>query len=117
MKQVVSEFSAGEQARLKPAMDHWRYPYWDWALAEPATAGSQRRIIVPELMRAPKVPVQRPSGLVESIDNPMYRYAFPLDSAGKIDGISDVIESGGQRVPVSHVYHCLTLIAQLTPLP
>ena len=96
MKQVLSEFPPDQQVVLKPAVDHWRFPYWDWAFT---VQGSP--ILVPELMRTPKTNVERPNGQTVTIDNPMYRFAFPLNSEGKIDGINDVIEDGGQIVPVS----------------
>lgn len=96
MKQVLGEFPPEQQIALKPAVEHWRYPYWDWALPLQRST----RLFVPELMAIPKIDVQRPSGLTETIDNPMYRYPFPLNSSGKIDGINDVIEDGGQVVPV-----------------
>ncbi|KAJ3538356.1 hypothetical protein NM688_g6533 [Phlebia brevispora] len=97
MLQVLGEFPPAEQARLKPAVDHWRYPYWDWALVDEA-----HRIKVPELLRTPRTPVQRPSGLIETIDNPLYRYNFPVNPVtGTIDGINDVIEDDNQIVPFS----------------
>ncbi|KAJ3552388.1 hypothetical protein NM688_g4174 [Phlebia brevispora] len=97
MLQVLSEFSSDDQTRLKPAVDHWRFPYWDWALVDHKTW----HIKVPELLRLSKATVQRPSGLIETIDNPLYRYAFPLNDKGTIDGIHDVIEDNEQVVPFS----------------
>lgn len=97
MKDVVAEFPPDQQAALKPALDSWRYPYWDWALPRQGTA----QLYVPELLRLPKIDVRRSNGLTETIDNPLYRYQFPLNSRGKIDGISDtVLDNNGNFVPV-----------------
>ncbi|KAJ3555446.1 hypothetical protein NM688_g2572 [Phlebia brevispora] len=84
MKQVLAEFPQDKQGALKLAVDHWRYPYWDWALVKPGTT----ELVVPELMRLEKIDVQRPNGVKQTIDNPMYRYRFPLNSKGEIDGFT-----------------------------
>lgn len=85
MKEVVAEFPSDQQLALQPALDHWRLPYWDWALIRPGST----KLSVPELLRTVKVDVQRPTGLTESIDNPLYRFKYPLNSEQKIDGITD----------------------------
>ena len=84
MKQVLSEFPPDQQQELKPAVDNWRYPYWDWALAQ----APNECIDIPELMTLTNVSVQRPNGITEMISNPMYRYAFPMTN-GEILGITD----------------------------
>ncbi|KAJ3555443.1 hypothetical protein NM688_g2573 [Phlebia brevispora] len=84
MKKVLLEFPSDKQAALKPAVGFWRYPYWDWALVKPGTT----ELVVPELLRTPRVSVQRPNGVIQEIDNPMYRYRFPLNSEGKIEGFT-----------------------------
>ncbi|KAJ3555445.1 hypothetical protein NM688_g2574 [Phlebia brevispora] len=84
MKKVLAEFPQDKQAALKPAVDHWRYPYWDWALVKPGTT----ELVVPELLRLEKIDVQRPNGVTQKIDNPMYRYQFPLNAQGQIEGFT-----------------------------
>ncbi|KAJ3523968.1 hypothetical protein NM688_g8640 [Phlebia brevispora] len=84
MKKVLAEFPRDKQAALKPAVDHWRYPYWDWALVMPGTTD----LVMPELMRLPVIEVQRPNGVMQTIDNPLYRYRFPLDAQGKVIGFT-----------------------------
>jgi hypothetical protein len=78
-------------------VDHWRYPYWDWALLDADT--QLQVLVVPELMRIPRVQIQSPDGSVQTIDNPLYRYAFPLNKEQTIDGIDDV-KGKDFRIPV-----------------
>jgi tyrosinase len=99
MNTIVKQFPQEQQEDIQIAVDHWRYPYWDWALADPAT----HLLDIPELMRLPTIQIQRPDGTTPTIDNPLYRYAFPLNKEQKIDGIDDVVESVDKKdfvVPV-----------------
>ena len=96
MKEVLGEFSTKEQIALRPVVDHWRLPYWDWAVRKDETT---ERLSVPELFRLPTVEIEGPNGRV-TIDNPLHRFKFPLDEDGTIDGISEIIEPEGQTVPV-----------------
>ena len=97
MTDVVSEFPQDQQVSLKPALDNWRMPYWDWALARQRST----QLFVPELMSTEKVPVRRPNGLTESIDNPLYRYKFPLNSQQQITGITNIQLGPRELAPVS----------------
>jgi tyrosinase len=94
MADVLDEFPQDKQAQLKPAVDHWRMPYWDWANRDSAS----QSLIVPDLLKQPTVSVLRPNGLTATIDNPLSRYAFPMKD-GKIDGIADVFRLG-YNIPV-----------------
>jgi hypothetical protein len=89
MNTIVKQFPQEQQKDIQTAVDYWRYPYWDWALANSDT----HLLDVPELMRLPTIQIQRPDGTTPTMDNPMYRYAFPLNKEQKIDGIDDVVES------------------------
>lgn len=99
MKKVVNTFPPQEQDRLKPAVDNWRYPYWDWAFVENPRNPTIDLITVPELLRAEKVPVVTDTGPGE-IPNPLLRYKFPLNDEGKIDGIHDVFTNKKVVAPV-----------------
>lgn len=91
----MNDFPPQKREELKPALDSWRMPYWDWALRDNVT----KELIIPELLEQNTVSVLRPSGLTETIGNPLLRYAFPMND-GKIDGITDSF-AFGDGIPVS----------------
>ena len=96
MKDVVSEFPENQRASLKPALDNWRMPFWDWALPRKDSTV----LFVPELLSMNTVEVRRPTGLTETIDNPLYRYKFPLNNQQRIDGVTDIQLGPREIAPV-----------------
>ena len=96
MKEISNDFPQVRQASLKQAIDHWRLPYWDWALRNNEET---ERLSVPRLFRIPQIEIDGPRGRT-IIDNPLYRYRFPTNEDGKVDGISDIVEYNGEIIPV-----------------
>lgn len=106
MQEILGEFPQTDQIAMQPALDAWRFPYWDWALRRDVKTDGQR-LSMPSLFKQEEVEVMGPMGLMR-IPNPLYRYKFPLNSKGKIDGFSDIMEDEGKLVPVGSRYSTIS---------
>ena len=76
MKKLVPQYPQSDQARLNAACDSWRLPYWDWAAQKPQ-ARRNPNYSVPRIVTLPRLDVLAPSGKVENVANPMYKFAMP----------------------------------------
>ena len=89
MKNLVQQYPQSDQAHLNAACDSWRLPYWDWPAKKPQPSG-QPNYSVPQIATLPTLDVIPPSGGVENLPNPMYKFTMPKGETMGQHGIGNL---------------------------
>ncbi|KAI9934409.1 hypothetical protein MW887_000023 [Aspergillus wentii] len=76
--EIIPGFPKDQQAEWREAADSWRFPFWDWSIANPNS--STGTVKVPQLSKYPTIMVPKSdlSG-EERIENPLFQFKVPTN--------------------------------------
>lgn len=95
-KEIIPNFPKEEQKWWNDAAYHWRLPFWDWAIANEASATGT--VKVPKLCKYPTITVPTADGKgVERIDNPLYQFKMPNNKPMRTHGVQEFTDPWGTQ--------------------
>lgn len=103
--EIIPGFPKDQQAEWREAADSWRFPFWDWSIANPNS--STGTVKVPQLSKYPTITVPKSdlSG-EERIENPLFQFKVPTNEPMSKYLVEEFLDPWAKkdRLDVSLVY-------------